>query len=136
MKRGLVPMVRDQQINEESTYEEPLRQPIGVSVCIHALMYSQVPYVANSGDNNVSGYRINPTTGALTPIAGSPFPAGGEPQSVAVDPSGTLAYVANFGDNTVSGYKINLLTGALTPIGSVEAGRSPNSVAVDPSGKF
>ena len=44
-------------------------------------------YVANRGDNNVSGYRINRTTGALTPIAGSPFAAGDGPYSVAVTPS-------------------------------------------------
>jgi 6-phosphogluconolactonase len=43
-------------------------------------------YVANAGDNTVSGYTINPATGALTAIAGSPFAEGAEPFSVAVDP--------------------------------------------------
>ena len=41
-------------------------------------------YVANSGFDNVSGYTINATTGALTAIAGSPFPAGSFPRSVAI----------------------------------------------------
>ena len=57
-------------------------------------------YVANSGDNTVSGYTINPATGALTAIAGSPFAAGEQPISVAMDPSGKFAYVANETDNT------------------------------------
>src|SRR3984893_11333721 len=102
---------------------------------------AEFAYVANLNSNNVSGYTINPTTGALTAIAGSPFAAGGSPGSVAVDPSGKFAYVANeFGNsgNSVSGYTINPSTGALTAItGSpFAAGVYPRSVAVDPSGKF
>ena len=45
-------------------------------------------YVTNLNSGNVSGYTIDPTTGALTPISGSPFAAGQSPQSVAVDPTG------------------------------------------------
>ena len=105
-------------------------------------------YVANSDSDNVSGYTINPTTGALTAMAGPPFPAGDEPRSVAVDPSGKFAYVANFRDKNVSGYQIDPTTGALKeipddplteiPDGSPFPARGvgPNSVAVDPSGKF
>jgi 6-phosphogluconolactonase len=91
--------------------------------------------VGQNGD--VSGYTINPTTGALTAIAGSPFAAGSGPQSVVVDPSGKFAYVANFGGD-VSGYTINPTTGALTLIAGSPfgAGNEPSSVAVDPSGKF
>jgi hypothetical protein len=33
-------------------------------------------YVANESSNNVSAYTINPTSGALTPVTGSPFGAG------------------------------------------------------------
>jgi DNA-binding beta-propeller fold protein YncE len=70
---------------------------------------------------NISGYTINATTGALTPIPGSPFPAGGGPASqgigqVAVDPTGRFAYVANESDKGVWGYTINATTGALTAI--------------------
>jgi len=41
-------------------------------------------YVANRNSNDVSGYRIDATTGALTAISGSPFAAGSGPRSVAV----------------------------------------------------
>ena len=88
---------------------------------------------------NISGYTINPSTGALTSIAGSPFAAGGEPRGVAVDPSGKFVYVANSDSGNVSGYTINLPTGALTPIAGSPfpaGGKAPNSVAVDPSGRF
>jgi len=41
-------------------------------------------YVTNHFTNNVNGYTIDPTTGALTAITGSPFAAGTFPTSVAV----------------------------------------------------
>jgi 6-phosphogluconolactonase len=111
---------------------------------LEAPLHAEFAYVANIGsknngsNRNVSGYTIDSTTGALTPITGSPFAAGTNPGSVAVDPSGKFAYVANEGGNNVSGYTIDPVTGALTPItGSpFAAGTIPDSVAVDPSGKF
>ena len=102
-------------------------------------------YVANFLDNSVSGYAIDSTSGALTLMPGSPFPAS-FPVSVAVDPTGRFAYVTNLAEGTVSGYTISAITGALTPIpGSPFAGAAPcsgqcgvhaSSVAVDPTGKF
>ena len=106
---------------------------------------AQFVYVTNGGDSTVSGYTIDPSTGALTPIAGSPFPADAGPSSgpsaMAVDPSGKFAYVANSGLGTVSGYTIDSSTGALTSIaGSPFAGGifelGLRSMTVDPSGKF
>src|SRR6266849_5074913 len=95
-------------------------------------------YVANESSANVSAYTINSTTGALSPVTGSPFAAGSFPFSVAVDPSGKFAYVANANSTNVSAYTINNTTGALSPVpGSpFAAGAAPRSVAVDPSGKF
>jgi 6-phosphogluconolactonase (cycloisomerase 2 family) len=95
-------------------------------------------YVANGADNTVSAYTINSATGALSPIAGSPFPAGSEPDSVVVDPSGRFAYVANEFANTISAYAINTATGALSAVSSspFASGRFPTSVTVDPSGQF
>jgi YVTN family beta-propeller protein len=98
-------------------------------------------YVTNSGSATVSGYAIEPTAGALTPIKGSPFAAGSRPVSVAVDPTAKFVYVTNayagMGSGNVSAYSIGS-DGALTPIpGSpFVAGSSPRSVAVDPAGKF
>ena len=40
-------------------------------------------YSANSYSNNVSGFQVNSATGALSVLAGSPFPAGSYPHSVA-----------------------------------------------------
>ena len=42
-------------------------------------------FVANADSNTVSAYRIG-DNGALKSVVGSPFPAGNNPSSVAVDP--------------------------------------------------
>jgi 6-phosphogluconolactonase len=101
-----------------------------------ATLRAQFAYVANFGGNNVSAYSIG-ANGALTPVPGSPFAAGINPNSVAVNPTGKFAYVANFGGNNVSAYSIGA-NGALTPVqGSpFKAGIGPISVAVDPTDRF
>ena len=95
-------------------------------------------YVANANSNNVSAYSVNPATGVLTAIPGSPFTSGSTPISVAVDPTGKFAYVANNGSGNISAYTINPASGVLTAIpGSpFAAGLFPLSVTVDPTGKF
>ena len=103
-------------------------------------------YVTNAGGpgpGTVSAYSINHPSGILTPVQGSPFPAGTSPWSIVVDPEGRFAYVANRGDDTIGAYAIDGVTGALTPVpGSpfpenpTIRGEFPWSVAVDPTGKF
>jgi 6-phosphogluconolactonase len=87
---------------------------------------------------DISAYVINSSTGALTPVAGSPFLAGSLPQSVRVDPSGRYAYVANSNSNSISAYLVNSSTGALTPIAGspFASGGGPAGLAVDLSGRF
>ena len=90
----------------------------------------QFVYVANFYSNLVSAYSIG-SNGALTPVSGSPFPAGVGPVSVAMGPRAAFAYVANRGSNDVSAYSISS-NGALTPVpGSPFAARvKPASVAI------
>lgn len=89
-------------------------------------------YVPNFTSNNVSGYTINASTGALTSIG--IVATGTGPTYVTVDPTGKYAYVA-YGSTGVTAYTINTITGALTSIGTATAS-APISVAVDPTGKF
>jgi 6-phosphogluconolactonase len=106
-------------------------------------------YVANftSGSGtpvpgSVSGYTINSDTGALTAIAGSPFPAGVQPGFITVDPNGKFVYAVNSTQATntgivpltgsVSGYVITQSTGVLTAIPGSPflAGIYPASMAI------
>ncbi len=97
-------------------------------------------YAANFSDNNVTGYSINTTTGALTSIgtfAKGTGTAGAV--SVALTAPQTFVLVAYYLDNAVSAFKINGATGALTlatgcPPGftaTAATGTNPISVAID-----
>jgi 6-phosphogluconolactonase (cycloisomerase 2 family) len=100
-------------------------------------------YVANDTSNNVSAYKIDQTTGALTQVdadgtvAGiQNFAAGTNPRAVAIDPAGKCALVANGGSDNVKSYTINATTGALANVSTVisrSAGSAPRSVAIDPA---
>jgi len=82
-------------------------------------------YVANSASGDVSAYSLDATTGALTPVARSPFQAGNKPVAVAV--AGGFAYVLNQGSNNISGYAIDTSTGSLTAVAG-----SPFAVGANP----
>jgi len=45
-------------------------------------------YTANNLGNSVSGFRLNPTTGALTPTQTTPYPTGAQPAALAAVPHG------------------------------------------------
>src|SRR5258708_26193718 len=65
-----------------------------------------------SGLGEVLAYTIDPTSGALAPIAGSPFTS--HAADVTVDPSGRFLYAVNFNLNNLSAFTINPSSGALT----------------------
>jgi len=94
-------------------------------------------YTANPDATNpsISGFTIDPTSGALSPFNGSPFPL---PVShyMATDQTGTYLYVTS-GANIV-GYAIDAFTGALTALPGfpVAAGANAYSVSVDPTNQF
>jgi 6-phosphogluconolactonase (cycloisomerase 2 family) len=52
-------------------------------------------YVANWGAHDVSAYQIEPTTGALAQIGGSPFASGRWPHSIAIAPGGRFLFTGN-----------------------------------------
>jgi 6-phosphogluconolactonase (cycloisomerase 2 family) len=99
-------------------------------------------YVANETTNNVSGFSINQTSGALVEHAGSPFSPlapGTNPQSVAADPLGRYLYVVNQISDNVSAFSIAPGSGILTAVGlpvSTGPGTGPSAVTVEPSGRF
>ena len=62
-------------------------------------------YVANGFDDNVSAWEIG-TSGALTPLPGSPIPTGDNPTGQTITPDGRHLYVTSFEDNTISGDSI------------------------------
>jgi 6-phosphogluconolactonase (cycloisomerase 2 family) len=92
-------------------------------------------YVANAA-GQVYGFSINPFTGALTPIPGSPVLTGGTPRPLAIDPTGRFAYVANSTSNDISAFNIDSSTGVLTGFGVQADAGNPVGITVDPTGRF
>src|SRR5579862_2643059 len=96
-------------------------------------------YIAMSGGvtagTQVVGQKIDTSTGALSPIPGSPFTVGNEPSGVIIDPAGKFLFVTNMVDNTVSAFTIDGTSGALTAVSGSPfmTGPSPFLMAVNKS---
>jgi 6-phosphogluconolactonase len=84
----------------------------------------------------VFGFSVG-SNGALTPLSGSPWPAGRQPSAVTADPSGSYLYTADYGNGNVLGYSISS-AGALSPLsGSPYAsGNEPTAIVADPNYPF
>ncbi len=94
-------------------------------------------YAANGGDDTISSYSIDPTTGALTAI-GMPVATGTSPYMIKGSPNLKHLYVVNQISNNVSAYAVDTTSGALTPVpGSpFAAGTNPVALAFTPSGAY
>jgi 6-phosphogluconolactonase (cycloisomerase 2 family) len=92
-------------------------------------------FVGNGGSNDVSALVVNKTTGALTAVPGSPYPAGIDPQALLLWGDGLFA--ANAGSDNVSAYSING-SGALTelPGSPFAVGKGPTSIVAGPRDQF
>jgi 6-phosphogluconolactonase len=87
----------------------------------------------------IFAYQINPSSGALSAVAGSPFtvPASGQPILDVIESTGKFLY-APLSAGGVAAFVVNSSTGALTDVpGSPFATSNvPSSIAIAPSGKF
>jgi 6-phosphogluconolactonase (cycloisomerase 2 family) len=94
-------------------------------------------YVTNAGDDSISAYSIDATTGALTAL-GSPVPTGNSPYGIVASPDGLHLYVVNEISNNISVYRVDAASGTLSEIvGSpFPAGTDPQALAFDPTGSY
>ncbi|HEY6484246.1 MAG TPA: beta-propeller fold lactonase family protein [Steroidobacteraceae bacterium] len=108
------------------------------TVAVTCAKVGQFVFVTNPSDGatgDVAAFTITASTGALAPVAGSPFPsAGAGPQSVVVDTKGQFVYVADRSDDVStfalpSSGVLTLVTGP--PIST--PGFRPVSLAVTPT---
>jgi 6-phosphogluconolactonase (cycloisomerase 2 family) len=119
----------------------PQAAAMAFSVGSVAVSYTpKFAYATNLTSNNVSAFAIDPVSGGLTAVPGSPFAAGSGPFGVTTDPAGKFVYVTNGASNSVSAYTVNAGTGALTQVSgspfTVGFGVQLGTPAVEPSGRF
>ena len=110
----------------------------GVAPATAAAAYRPIAtYVLNSGDNTVSAYTVDKTSGLLTSTGSAVSTGGTNPAAMAADLFGKYLFVVNKDSNSIAAFAINGTTGALTTVpGSPYAtGLAPTGVAVDPSGR-
>lgn len=81
-------------------------------------------YMSNN-DATIDGYAIKNSTGGLTALSGSPFPATVATRGMSADPSGKYLYLSNA--EQILGYSIDKATGAITQLST-----SPFSAGIDP----
>ncbi|MGA3135699.1 MAG: beta-propeller fold lactonase family protein [Terracidiphilus sp.] len=95
---------------------------------------SSYVYVTDLSNGNVLGYTVSAAAadaGSLSPLSGSPFPAGNQPSAIVVDPLYPYVYVANSLDSTVTAYSMS--SGELTSLGIYATGEQPVAIGIDPS---
>jgi len=94
-------------------------------------------YVADTADATISAFTLDSTSGALSVVAGSPFPSGGHgsingPAGIAADAAGKYIYVCN-ASNDISVFTFNSQTGVLTALAGspfASGGSGPSGIAV------
>ena len=74
-------------------------------------------YAVNQGSRTVSAFALDPWSGALTEVPGSPFIAEGNPWSVELDTAGRVLTVRNPWSGEVFRYRVDRATGKLLPLG-------------------
>jgi 6-phosphogluconolactonase len=95
-------------------------------------------YVASNGSDSISAFA-NDNSGALTPLAGSPFPSPNDVLSMAATRIGNFLYAASYKRNLVSGFSIDAASGVLNPLSCssiATTGPQPSMIAIAPSDKF
>ena len=88
-------------------------------------------YGSNRGHNSIVGFRIDQTTGKLSPIDWTST-QGEIPRGFNVDPSGRLMLVGNQNSDTVVPFRIDQSSGELEATGAVTATPVPVSFAFGP----
>jgi 6-phosphogluconolactonase (cycloisomerase 2 family) len=86
-----------------------------------------------SGTGLVVVFSIDSTTGALSPVAGSPFPAGVSPTELVVAPSGQFLYVSDSASGILA---FSVASGTLTPIAGSPFPSGSRGLAVTPGAAY
>jgi 6-phosphogluconolactonase (cycloisomerase 2 family) len=96
-------------------------------------------YASNGGSHNISAFSINPATGALTPVAGSPFSDGASAGfgdiSLAASPDGQFLFAGVASNTTVVTFSIGT-DGSLTELSSAMVMEPPAGMKVSADGNY
>ena len=107
---------------------------------IAVLPSSGLLYASNSNNGTISGFSINPVTGVLTAVPGSPFSfpyvSSWLGISLAATPNGQFLMAGDGSEGNITVFSI-AGNGALTPLSSfATGGNSVDGIEISPNGQF
>lgn len=94
-----------------------------------------VVFSNNYQNASALGYSIDSSTGALTPIAGTPFAISNLAGSFSFHPGGNVAYMANSQGTSIDTYSLDRATGKLKSVGTLATCINPTAVRFSIDGK-
>jgi len=107
----------------------PAVDPIGKYLYLAA-------FSSNFRTASALGYSIDPSTGALTPVPGTPFTLSNLAGTFSFHPSGSFLYMANTNGLSIDTYSLDRSTGKLTELASITTCINPTTLRFSPDGKF
>ena len=119
------------------------RTPVGTGITTPLFLSMDAAgsflYVGSSGLSNsaVSAFSIDASSGALSPVAGSPFQTGISPTGMVLAPNGSTLYI--LGGGSPQGYieVWTVTSGVLSQlIQVIQPGANPSGIAIAPNGDF
>lgn len=108
------PYVSDGQV----LYRESLAEAVSVHrghgpVWLAVHPQGRYLYVLNRASNSIVSFTIDPATGRLQPVVGSPFDCEGKAWTIAADAAGEFVEVTQSGSVEITRFRIDPYTGAL-----------------------
>jgi 6-phosphogluconolactonase len=95
-------------------------------------------YVANTLSNNISVFSIDSSSGALSPVNGSPFRTNLSLSDMVLSPSGNFLYISAANQPTGEIAVFSIAAGVISSavFQTFTADNSPTSMAIDPTGTY
>ena len=115
-------------------------EPIGPRhFCFHPSR--DIIYCSNEQGCSVTGYNLDPTSGALTAFQTlTTLPAGFEGRNscsqIQITPDGKYLYAPNRGHDSIAGFAVDATDGRLTALGQTPSEKTPRAFSIDPTGNF
>jgi 6-phosphogluconolactonase len=109
---------------------------------VYASAYDKSAYnpggttTSNANPGWLFGYSVG-SSGALTPVANSPYQSGVKPSAIASDPTSRFVFVTDFASNELIGYDVQ--NGGVLDFqvsGPYKTGNEPASIQIDPRGIY
>jgi DNA-binding beta-propeller fold protein YncE len=107
---------------------DPAGSPVSVGLDPMAMTVDPTKnflYVVNHGSSTVSGFRINPSSGALSALNPATASTGASPVAVTMHSSGKFLFVSNNASSNVSGFNVSTTNGALSTAINVTSSAQP-----------